>query len=439
MPPEVTTEEWTNMAQAAAQPGLHHRPQGFRERLGFIAETLRERKILGRPAYEIIADFGAGFAVKTAVRSGVMLAGASTLGAIGAAVLAGAASGAVFAGGKEWLKQARENWREPLPPEAVTTKQQILERLNDLTPNDWKRLGSVTLRGAVVGAAFGLAGALVSDILHAASSAPAGDNFVSTPTPESVHAPAIPTETAVPDHIGVPTPDAHVPVTPLTDTQMPTPDTAPAPSGDIPSPAPSTDLPSTSPEATAIPTPLADSSPAPLPTETATSSPAGVPLTPEEPSVSPTPTIPSAPDTLPSVPPDTIPTHPGDIPLTPSPEVPSTPTEPGITPPSVEQLPVLPVDTITESVNNLKDMPLAAGSNPWQVATEILKQVDPGHVPSNAEIMEVTRAICEQNDISVPEWGISGSIDEHQIPIGYLLKIDPEVKSVITDIIKGGK
>ncbi|MBI2338309.1 hypothetical protein HYU95_03960 [Candidatus Daviesbacteria bacterium] len=484
MPPEVTAEEWDNMAQAATQPGIHHQRQGgFRERLGSIAGNLRDRKILGRPAYEMIADFGAGFAVKTAVRSGVMLAGASTLGAIGAAVLAGAASGAVFAGGKEWFRQAQENWKQPLPPEAITTKQQILERLNGLTPNDWKRLGHVTLRGAVVGAAFGFAGGLVADVLHAAGSAPVEDNLASTPVsePTAVQSSLIPTETAVPDHIVTPTPDVDIPVTPTVDTQPLNPDLIPTHPADIPSttsiPDTSASVPTVTPdgsvpippdvsqtppgaipatptevaapaEVTVTPTPFVEASPVPLPTETATPFPDGSSLTPEASTAPSLPTATPVPDTSASVPtvtPDgSVPVSPDasssvDVPGAPPTDLPPGAPAEGITvPPVVEQPIVPPMETFTESVNNLKDIPLAAGSNPWQVATEILKQVDPNHVPSNAEIMEVTRAICEQNDISVPEWGISGSVDEHRIPVGYLLKIDPEVKSVIFGIVKGG-
>lgn len=433
MPPEVTAEEWANIAQAATQPGAHFRPPGFRERVSSVAQNLRDRKIFGRPLYEVAADFGAGFVVKSAVRSGVVLVGASTLGAIGAAVVAGAASGAAFAGGKEWFKQARENWQQLLPPEAVTTRQRLLERLKDLSPNDWKRLGIVTLRGAATGAVFGLAGALFEEALHAATSVDStnvGQNpdLTATPTPEpggEVGGPGLGTQPGA-DQTPVPLPDQ-------SPTPAPTAEPAPAPS-EIPLP----------PEGTPAATPPAEGV-TPPPEATASATPEPGPAAPgETPPPTPPTGVPSPPpDTTPTpaAPPTEPPTHPAPEtpPSVPETETPATPPEPGTTPPSPGELPPVPpsIDAITETVQGLKDVPLAAGSNPWEVATDLLKQVDPNHVPSNTEIMEVTRAICEQNNISVPEWDISGTIDEHRIPIGYLLKIDSDVKSVIIDIVKG--
>lgn len=430
MPPEVTAEEWANIAQAATQPGAHFRPPGFRERVSSVAQNLRDRKIFGRPLYEVAADFGAGFVVKSAVRSGVVLVGASTLGAIGAAVVAGAASGAAFAGGKEWFKQARENWQQLLPPEAVTTRQRLLERLKDLSPNDWKRLGTVTLRGAATGAVFGLAGALFEEALHAATSVDTTNvgqspDLTPTPTPSATEVPSPTPEPGVGPGLG-PQPGADqtpIPSPDQTPTITPTAEPSPAPAV---TPAPSeTPLP---PEGTPAVTPPAEGV---TPSPEATASPLPGTVTPPAETPIPPPTTPSPETPTPSAP--EVP------PSTPEAGAPATPLEPGATPPSPGELPPVlpPIDAITETVQNLKDVPLAAGSNPWEVATDLLKQVDPNHVPSNAEIMEVTRVICEQNNISVPEWGISGAIDEHRIPIGYLLKIDSDVKSAIIDIVKG--
>lgn len=478
-PPEATAQEWADAEQAFTQPGLHANPPGFRERIGSVARNLRDRKIMGRPLYEVAADFGAGYVVKSAIRSHVILAGTvvlgtSTLGAIGAAVMAGAASGAAFAGGKEWIRQTRENWQQPLPPEAVTKKQQILERLKDLNPNDWRKLGKVTLRGATVGAVFGLAGGLFSEAIHAATAAPGGDHLTSTtPTAEPTHTPSIPTETHVPVETSTPVP---------TETSIPTIE----PSATIPgfhSPTPfmepsatpgvehftSTPEATVPPTATHIPgtstaTPFTEPTHSPsISTQTATPVPTETHIPTIPATHTPTPEITSTPIAHPDIsqpnpmePPAAThfpgvhegtgftPSPSGELPTTPT--IPSIPSGPGFVPPPPGEIPTIPgvppidtLNTLTESIQNLKDIPLAAGSNPWELAKGLLEQVNPDAIPSNAEIMQVTRALCEQNNIGVPEWNISGLVDEHEIPIGYLFKITPTVKSVVLSAMKGGQ
>lgn len=449
MPPEVTTEEWTNMAQAAAQPGIYYHP-GFKERVGQAADFIRTKRILGRPIPEIVADMLVGFTVKQTVRTGVMLAGASTLGAFGVAVAAGAVSGGVLAGGREWVKQARENWQQPLSPDAITKRQQLLERLKDLCPNDWKRLGLVTLRGAVVGAAGGFVGAVVADAFHALSS-----NL--TPEPTIIHTPTA-VDTVGPEGIATIPPAPQEEIMPLAPQITPqvelsattTPITEPTPTP-ISTPTPTIQnevLTPTLPEITSTPEPT------PLPTTTPLVEPNPLITTPtiEEPFSS-TPGVsgsqfpfgdqfpkadlaePTAPsDTIQS---DTIPAEQsptGDTIVSGENKLPSSPVTQI---PEAEQPPSGLVDTLTENVQNLKDVSLEPGDNPWKVATQLLKQANPDHTPTNAEIMKVAKIICEENNIKVPEWGVTGSVDHRAIPVGYVLKLNPEVKSVITSVLKG--
>ncbi|MDD5416268.1 MAG: hypothetical protein PHE48_04720 [Candidatus Daviesbacteria bacterium] len=90
----------------------------------------------------------------------------------------------------------------------------------------------------------------------------------------------------------------------------------------------------------------------------------------------------------------------------------------------------------TEVLNSLGGfIPLEAGSNPWEVSTKILKDVL-GKAPSPKEIMELDKIICQQNGISVPSWGIKGSIDHRALPVGFPIKIDDTIKNAILAMVK---
>lgn len=80
-------------------------------------------------------------------------------------------------------------------------------------------------------------------------------------------------------------------------------------------------------------------------------------------------------------------------------------------------------------------IPLEAGSNPWEVSAKILKDVL-GKTPSPQQIMELDKIICQQNGISVPAWGIPGSIDHRALPVGFPIKIDDTIKNAVLVMVK---
>lgn len=86
-----------------------------------------------------------------------------------------------------------------------------------------------------------------------------------------------------------------------------------------------------------------------------------------------------------------------------------------------------------------EDIPLAEGSNPWEVVKEKLTEALPeGRTPTDAEIMYVTRELARQSDINVPSWGVSGSVLHTEIPPGYGLKFSsPEVQDAFRDVLEG--
>lgn len=453
MSPEVTAEEWVNISQAATQPGVNFRAPGFQERFSQAANFIRNKRVLGRPVLEIVADMAAGFTVKQSIRAGVMLAGTGTLGAFGAAIAAGATAGAVFAGGKEWVKQSKENWQQPLPTEAITKRQQILERLKDLKPNDWNKLGRATLRGAVVGAAGGAIGALVADIFNSASASTPENLDSPETTPEEGTAST--SELTKPEGIGetdsVPVESENIVTTTPPESVLSPIQNDLKPS--IPSDTSSSEIYPTSPEGNLSPLPGSNT---PLDTITETpESPNPQLSTPNTPQtdISPETSIPAGPPGE-SVASDanlssTEPGQPSNpVTATNNPPATSTqfspPNETITTPdttssPSVETSPMLPLDTVTEQIKNLQDITMQQGDNPWAIATHLLKEVDPDHTPTNTEILKLTKIICEQNDIGVPDWGITGSVNHLEIPVGYELKLDSEVKSTLSSILKGGK
>ncbi len=78
-----------------------------------------------------------------------------------------------------------------------------------------------------------------------------------------------------------------------------------------------------------------------------------------------------------------------------------------------------------ESFGN--SIPLTPGSNPWEVSQNILSQMGIAH-PSPEQIMQLDKVISQENGISVPEWGIKGSIDAHNLPVGFKINLTDTVK-----------
>lgn len=94
------------------------------------------------------------------------------------------------------------------------------------------------------------------------------------------------------------------------------------------------------------------------------------------------------------------------------------------------------VDPVQEAINKLPpSFNLEAGSNPWSTTDHFLEQAL-GRKPTNAEIMEVTKALCKSSNIAVPEWGIQGEFSHTKLPIGFKLNIDDDVKNAIFKVAK---
>ena len=85
-----------------------------------------------------------------------------------------------------------------------------------------------------------------------------------------------------------------------------------------------------------------------------------------------------------------------------------------------------------------ENVSLPSGSNPIQVTAGYLEQAF-GRPPTNIEILEVTKEVCKQSNINVPNWGIIGDVDQLKIPPNYKLVFNDSVKGVIKGFIPGLK
>ncbi len=78
------------------------------------------------------------------------------------------------------------------------------------------------------------------------------------------------------------------------------------------------------------------------------------------------------------------------------------------------------------------NIPLEAGSNPWEVSADILKHM--GIKPTPEQIMQLDQVLSSENSISVPEWDIKGTIDAHNLPVGFKLNLTDAVKKAALGI-----
>lgn len=208
-------------------------------------------------------------------------------------------------------------------------------------------------------------------------------------------------------------------------------------------------------EATATPAPMATASPTgtPIPTETPTPVPTGTPTPEAAPGPAPAIKPPAAPELAPAQPPAAPePKMPAAPPVAASAEAPAAPPAPPVTaepaaaappgtepaigqpaglPPTepfalVEPAPAPPVELAALP----EQIPLPAGSNPWEVTSRTLRDVL-GRDPTNAEILQVTKEVCRQSNISVPNWEIAGEIDHRALPVDYKLVFNDPVKKLI--------
>lgn len=119
------------------------------------------------------------------------------------------------------------------------------------------------------------------------------------------------------------------------------------------------------------------------------------------------------------------------------------PTPEGLAPvaPAIPELPAtppaVPIPADLARLPDIVDLP--SGSNPWNETTKYLETVL-GRTPTNAEILQVGRTLCQASNIAVPEWGIPGKTLATQLLPGSKLNFGASaVKTAITGIMnKGG-
>lgn len=96
---------------------------------------------------------------------------------------------------------------------------------------------------------------------------------------------------------------------------------------------------------------------------------------------------------------------------------------------SVPEIP-MPVD-----LTNLPETVfLPVGSTPWEVSANLLESV--GTDSSNGAILELTKAICVDSDIKVPNWGIEGKYLHTNLPTGFKLVFGEASKKVLTSLAR---
>ncbi|MEX0918588.1 MAG: hypothetical protein WDZ85_01305 [Candidatus Paceibacterota bacterium] len=102
------------------------------------------------------------------------------------------------------------------------------------------------------------------------------------------------------------------------------------------------------------------------------------------------------------------------------------------------EVPVEVGETMADPLAGWPDkVSLEAGSNPWNMVKDQLTEVL-GREPTNAETLSVTKAVVGASDIKVAEWGISGAIDQHFLPVGYELNFgDESVTEAMKNLLSG--
>jgi len=91
------------------------------------------------------------------------------------------------------------------------------------------------------------------------------------------------------------------------------------------------------------------------------------------------------------------------------------------------------VDQNQQSATETEVVPLPKGSNPWNEVAKYLERVL-SRKPTNAEILQVDKALVQVSDVAVPNWDIAGRHDHRRLPVGYELNFDESVQKVIDEI-----
>lgn len=72
-------------------------------------------------------------------------------------------------------------------------------------------------------------------------------------------------------------------------------------------------------------------------------------------------------------------------------------------------------------------LPLPADLDPWAETSNVLRDYL-GRPPTSLQILDITKEVCRQSNIAVPAWDIPGAIDSHNLPAGFMLNFNDEVK-----------
>lgn len=69
-------------------------------------------------------------------------------------------------------------------------------------------------------------------------------------------------------------------------------------------------------------------------------------------------------------------------------------------------------------------IPLTPGSSVWNETAAYLEQAL-DRPATNAEILEIAKAVCIASNVAEPSWGISGDYLHNQLPVGFQLNFGP--------------
>ncbi len=79
-------------------------------------------------------------------------------------------------------------------------------------------------------------------------------------------------------------------------------------------------------------------------------------------------------------------------------------------------------------------LPLPTGSDIWKQSSKLVAD-HLGREPKPFEILGIAKALAESSHVAVPAWGIPGSIDSHNLPAGFVLTLNDEVKRKMAAVL----
>lgn len=90
-------------------------------------------------------------------------------------------------------------------------------------------------------------------------------------------------------------------------------------------------------------------------------------------------------------------------------------------PPKQTLAPQLPISSLAE-IKSYEVVQLRPGDTIWDLAREHLIRKNK-RVPTNAEILVTAKRICQEEGITVEEWGIKGHVSDRALPVGLSVVI----------------